>query len=185
MTSTIMGFKVEQSDKYGRSSNNNLSENKNNMDLISAKGRDDLYRKILETQDKRPEITERITAARLQGGLEENEELLVALEDMQRVDMEVHRLQEMLEKVTVMEPLAKGKKEKVSFGTTVEIENCDTEKTIEYTIAGEFESDPNNGIISFKSPLGSELIGSKVGDIVAIMRPAGDIEYEVLKIYVS
>ena len=110
MTSTIMGFKVEQSDKYGRSSNNNLSENKNNMDLISAKGRDDLYRKILETQDKRPEITERITAARLQGGLEENEELLVALEDMQRVDMEVHRLQEMLEKVTVMEPLAKGKK---------------------------------------------------------------------------
>jgi transcription elongation factor GreA len=182
MNNTIMGFQVQQTDKYA--SQNNKSENKNNMDLISAKGRDDLYRKILETQDKRPEITERIQAARLQGGLEENEELLVALEDMQRVDMEVHRLQQMLEKVTVMDPLPKGKYNKVCFGTTVKIENCDTGKQIQYKIGGEFDSDPNNGTISFKSPLGAELIGTEKGDIVALMRPAGDIEYEVLRIFV-
>lgn len=184
MNNTIMGFKVEQTDKYASQNNNNQSENKNNMDLISAKGRDDLYRKILETQDKRPEITERIQAARLQGGLEENEELLVALEDMQRIDMEVHKLQEMLENVTVMDPLKKGKYKKACFGTTVKIENCDNGKILEYKLLGEFDSDPSNGIISFKSPLGAELIGSSKGDIVALIRPAGDIEYEILDIFV-
>ena len=36
---------------------------------------------------------------------------------------------------------------------TVEIENFNTEKVVTYTILGEFESDPSQGSISYKSPL--------------------------------
>jgi transcription elongation GreA/GreB family factor len=60
----------------------------------------------------------------------------------------------------------------------------DNGNKVKYQILGEFESDPTKGSISFRSPLGKELIGSKKRDIVAIMRPAGDIEYEVLDIFV-
>ena len=60
----------------------------------------------------------------------------------------------------------------------------DNGNKIKYQILGEFESNPSEGTISYKSPLGRELIGCKKGDVVAIMRPAGDIEYEILDIFV-
>ena len=57
--------------------------------------------KISDALAKKPEITQRIQDARSQGGLEENEELLTALDDMQTLDMELHRLQEILETATI------------------------------------------------------------------------------------
>ena len=90
MNNTLMSFKLDTTDKYDASNN---SENNNNMDFISAKGRVEIADKITETLDKKPEISDRIQAARQQGGLEENEELLTALDDMQMLDMELNRLQ--------------------------------------------------------------------------------------------
>ena len=108
MNNTLMAFKIDESDKYDASKNN--SENFNNMDFLSAKGRVELLDKITETLDKKPAISERIQAARSQGGLEENEELLTALDDLQMLDMELNRLQDILDNATVIEPLQKGKK---------------------------------------------------------------------------
>ena len=64
------------------------------------------------------------------------------------------------------------------------LENLDNGNKTKYQILGEFESNPSEGTISYKSPLGRELIGCKKGDVIAIMRPAGDIEYEILDIFV-
>ena len=180
MNNTLMSFKLDTTDKYDAS---NHSEN-NNMDFISAKGRVEIADKITETLDKKPEISDRIQAARSQGGLEENEELLTALDDMQMLDMELNRLQSILDSATVIEPLPKGKKKTVTFGCHVKLENLDNGNKTKYQILGEFESNPSEGTISYKSPLGRELIGCKKGDVIAIMRPAGDIEYEILDIFV-
>ena len=179
----LMSFRLDESDKYA-GNNNNYSEYNNNMDFLSANGRDELNKKISEALAKKPDITERIQAARSQGGLEENEELLTALDDMQTLDVELHRLQEILETSTIIEPLAKGKYKTVTLGCHVKLENLDNGNKTKYQILGEFESNPSEGTISYKSPLGRELIGCKKGDIIAIMRPAGDIEYEILDIFV-
>ena len=64
------------------------------------------------------------------------------------------------------------------------MENLENGNKTKYQILGEFESEPSKGSISFRSPLGKELIGSKKGDIVGIIRPVGDIEYEILDIFV-
>ena len=103
---------------------------------------------------------------------------------MQMLDMELNRLQSILDSATVIEPLPKGKKKTVTFGCHVKLENLDNGNKTKYQILGEFESNPSEGTISYKSPLGRELIGCKKGDIIAIMRPAGDIEYEILDIFV-
>ncbi|OUU25622.1 MAG: hypothetical protein CBB97_09415 [Candidatus Endolissoclinum sp. TMED37] len=183
MNNMLMSFRLDESDKYA-GNNNNYSEYNNNMDFLSTEGRDELNKRISEALAKKPEITQRIQAARMQGGLEENEELLTALDDMQTLDMELHRLQEILETATVIQPLSKGKYKTVVLGCHVKLENMDNGNKVKYQILGEFESDPTKGSISFRSPLGKELIGSKKRDIVAIMRPAGDIEYEILDIFV-
>ena len=50
MNNTLMSFKLDTTDKYDASNN---SENNNNMDFISAKGRVEIADKITETLDKK------------------------------------------------------------------------------------------------------------------------------------
>ena len=56
--------------------------------------------------------------------------------------------------------------------------NVDNDTEVTYTILGVHDSDPNNGIISFKSPLGAELLGREVDDEIEV----NDTQYEIIKI---
>jgi len=100
------------------------------------------------------------------------------LEDMQRHEQEVNRHQERLIDAKIIQPLTPGKKKNVLVGTTVTILNTETEQEFTYTILGVHDSDPANGIISMKSPMGLELLSREVGDEVEV----NNTYYEILKI---
>ena len=172
---TLTYFNTSGSDKYA-GTKRGITMTTGNFMTESTRGR--IHAEILKLEDKKPEITDRIGAARLQGGLEENEELLMALEDMQRSDMEIGRLHEYLVDVIIIQQLKPGKKKVVTLGTTVTINNIDTDVEVAYTILGVQDSDPNNGIISLKSPMGMELLTREVGDEIEV----NGTYYEILKI---
>ena len=172
---TLTYFNVADSDKYA-GTKRGITMTTGNFMTESTRSR--IHAEILKLEDKKPDISERIGAARLQGGLEENEELLMALEDMQRTDMEISRLHEYLVDVSIIQSLKPGKKKTVVLGTTVTISNIDTDKEVSYTILGVHDSDPNNGIISLKSPMGVELLSREVSDEVEV----NGSYYEILKI---
>lgn len=177
----IMAFNTNNSAKYTDSKK--TQELNQAMDIITKEGRDKLVTRISELNRNKVDISARISAARDQGGVEENEELHMSLEDMQRNDMEINRLSTILSKCTLLVPLPVRKYERVAPGMTVKLENFTTDKIVEYTILGEVESDPSNGVISFKSPLGAELQGLQVGDYLELDRGATTIEYEILEIF--
>jgi len=179
----VTSFKIDQNDKY--TANNNDQEYNKNMDLLTKNGRTDLENKIMILNRKKPIIAEQLYAARENGGIEENEELHMSLDEMNRVDIEIARLQAIIEKSTLLEIPAPGSYDKIIPGVTVELENFFVDKIVTYTILGESESNPSNGSISFKSPLGRELLGMGVGDVAELIRGDDVIEYEVLKIYVK
>jgi len=179
----VTSFKIDQNDKY--TANNNDQEYNKNMDLLTKNGRTDLENKIMILNRKKPIIAEQLYAARENGGIEENEELHMSLDEMNRVDIEIARLQAIIEKSTLLEIPAPGSYDKIIPGVTVELENFFVDKIVTYTILGESESNPSNGSISFKSPLGRELLGMGVGDVAELIRDDDVIEYEVLKIYVK
>ena len=56
------------------------------------------------------------------------------------------------------------------------------DEEMEFTIVGSTKSNSLQNKISNESPVGRELLGKKVGDIVAIDTQAGKMEYEVLEI---
>lgn len=180
---TLMGFNIDNSDKY--TDNSFEQEINQSMDIITQHGRDTVVKRISELTSKKSDISERISAAREQGGVEENEELHMALEEMQRNDVEIDRLSSLVSKSTLLEPLKPGSYDRVKPGVTVKLENFTVDKIVEYTILGEVESDPGNGIISFKSPLGIELMNAQVGDEIELERGTTIIEYEVLDIFVK
>ena len=179
----VTSFKIDQNDKY--TANNNDQEYNKNMDLLTKNGRTDLENKIMILNRKKPIIAEQLYAARENVGIEENEELHMSLDEMNRVDIEIARLQAIIEKSTLLEIPAPGSYDKIIPGVTVELENFFVDKIVTYTILGESESNPSNGSISFKSPLGRELLGMGVGDVAELIRGDDVIEYEVLKIYVK
>ena len=172
-------FNIESSDKYASTLRGDTDMENGNF--MTSKTRDRILAEVRVLEDKKPEISTRIGEARLQGGLEENEELLMALEDMQRIDMELGRYNEMLQDVKIIQPLPPGKKKKIVIGTTVSIMNIETEAEFTYTILGVHDSDPNNGIISFKSPMGQELLSREVGDEIEV----NESYYEITKIVVK
>ena len=175
MKSALTYFNIENSDKYDA---NKRGINMTEGNFMTSSTRDRILADIRELELKKPEISDRIGEARLQGGLEENEELLMALEDMQRHEQEVNRHQERLIDIQLIPQLPLGKKKNVLVGTTVTILNTDTDQEFTYTILGVHDSDPANGIISMKSPMGLELLSREVSDEVEV----NGTYYEILKI---
>ena len=66
------------------------------------------------------------------------------------------------------------------FGCTVTVENEAGEEKI-FSIVGPDELDPSRGYISWVSPIGRALLGSKEGDVVSFVTPGGLAELEILK----
>ena len=68
----------------------------------------------------------------------------------------------------------------VQLGHTVTIDSNKKQKS--YLILGSSETNPEQGIISHNSPIGSALIGRKVGDFVKIKLANKEVEYKIIKI---
>ena len=115
------------------------------------------------------------------GDLRENAEYKSAKEEQARLENASKKLQEEIDKAEVFDP-TRYSGDRVFFGTKVNVLNEKTNIEEEYTILGPWESDPNNGIISYMSPLGNSLLNAQVGDVVKYRVNNEEMSYKVLKI---
>ena len=115
------------------------------------------------------------------GDLRENAEYKSAKEEQARLENASKKLQEEIDKAEVFDP-TRYSGDRVFFGTKVNVLSEKTNVEEEYTILGPWESDPNNGIISYMSPLGNSLLNAQVGDVVKYRVNNEEMSYKVLKI---
>jgi transcription elongation factor GreA len=118
-------------------------------------------RHILEVEI--PENSKEIGLAMSKGDLRENAEYNAALEKQELLKTNASRLQEELQKAQIFDA-SQVHADTVSFGTRVTLQNLNNGGNEEYTILGPWESDPARNVISYRSPLGLELLNHKVGD---------------------
>ncbi len=126
----------------------------------------------------RPKIIIAIEEARQLGDLKENAEYHAAKEDQANINKKIAEMEDMVTKAVVIDPSTLAH-EKVSFGSTVTIINVKTDEEITYTLGSFLDSNPDNGIISFNSPLAKQLLGKEEGDEFTARLPGGNIEFEV------
>ena len=131
-----------------------------------------------------PANSKEIGEAIAMGDLRENAEYKAARERQTQLNAKVTRLQDEIDRAQIFDPTTVTTA-RVSFGTTVELLNVKENKTETYTILGPWESDPENQIISYMSPLGNAILNSKVGDKLDFEINEREYSYEVKNISVA
>jgi transcription elongation factor GreB len=128
---------------------------------------------------ERPRVTQEVAVAAAHGDRSENYEYKLGKKKLREIDAKLHKLQKQLEAYEVVDPAARPKTDRAFFGATVTIEDEDGEYST-YQIVGSEEIGP--GCISYEAPLGRALLGKREGDSVKVRRPAGEVEYTVVKV---
>jgi transcription elongation factor GreA len=70
----------------------------------------------------------------------------------------------------------------VELGDTVTVRQGGSRSRERFTLAGELESRLDESWVSVEAPLGSALLGARVGESVEVSTPEGPVLYEVLGI---
>ncbi len=130
---------------------------------------------------KRKEVAEKIKEAREQGDLSENAEYDAAKDEQRDIEARIDELEKILKNVEVVVE-EEVDLEKINVGCTVLVHDDEFDEEIEFKIVGSTEANSLQGKISNESPVGQALMGKKVGDVVDVETPAGNIRYTVLKI---
>lgn len=149
--------------------------------LMTAEGLQALQAELEERKTvKRKEIKEAIKVARGYGDLSENSEYDEAKDAQAQNETRISEIEETLKHVVLIEE--NSAKDGVSIGSTVKVYDVEFDEEVTYKIVGSTEADPAQSKISNESPVGSALLGHKVGDKVVAMTPMGALEFEVREI---
>ena len=130
---------------------------------------------------RRREVAERIKQAIAFGDISENSEYDEAKNEQAQLEERILKLSNTLKNAQVIDE-DDINIEAVSIGTVVEVKDLEFDEVVEYTIVGSAEADPYELKVSNDSPVGSGLIGRKIGDVVEVQVPDGIIKLEILNI---
>jgi len=123
-------------------------------------------------------IAKIIDEARELGDLKENAEYHAAKDKQGLMEARIAELTDVVGRAQVVDPSGLAH-ERVSFGTTVQLIDQNTDEEISYTIVGGQESNPTKGLISIQSPMARALIGKEEGDEVSLTLPTGKKMYDI------
>jgi transcription elongation factor GreA len=150
---------------------------------ITREGYDRLRAELQRLEQKeRPKVIQAISEAREHGDISENAEYEAAKEKQAMLEGKINDLHHKLSQCEIVE-VAKDSAERVTFGSTVELEDLDTGKEMRYRLVGPYEADLAQGTISVTSPIGRALIGKEAGDEVKVQTPGGVKNLEILDIH--
>lgn len=130
---------------------------------------------------KRRELAKDIGTARAHGDISENAEYDAAKDAQGMNEKKIVELEEKLSQAQIIDESQMSSDEAL-IGATVHMLDTDTNEEEIYTLVSEPEADYANNKISVTSPVGTALLGHKVGDIVKIDVPAGTLNYKITKI---
>jgi len=150
---------------------------------ITAKGAQRLRAELEELKSvKRPAVIEAIAEARAHGDLKENAEYHAAREQQGFIEGRIKHLEAELSHAQIIDVSTLNAGDKVVFGATVVVVDCDTDEEKTYQIVGDLEADIKQSLIAISSPVARALIGKSEGDAITIEAPGGTREYEIVAV---
>ena len=128
---------------------------------------------------KREDVKRQLEHARSLGDLSENSEYDEAREEQAKTEARISELEELIKNSVVISDI---KTDTVHLGTSVTVLDLEFNEEFTYDIVGSTEADPMKNRISDLSPIGSALIGKKVGEEAVATTPNGELKFKILDI---
>jgi transcription elongation factor GreA len=137
----------------------------------------------LEHKEKveRTVLAARLKAAIEMGDLSENADYHDAKETQGFLEGRIQELQEMIHGAEIIED-NEAPTGVIQLGSTITVMEVGESDQEVFRLVGQVEANPREGKISNESPLGSALLGKKVGQTVKITTPSGETQFKILKI---
>lgn len=152
---------------------------------LSAERLDALQKELVYLKTVREkEVADLIKEARSFGDLSENSEYDEAKTEQGKLYSRIAEIENILSNYVVIEEGVTDA-ESIRLGNTITVKDVEFGDEETYQVVGSQEADPMNPErrrISEDSPFGKALLGKKVGDVVIVEAPAGNLEYKVLDI---
>lgn len=150
---------------------------------ITPSGHQKLVDELIHlSQKERPEVTKVVAWAASNGDRSENADYQYGKKRLREIDRRIRFLNKRIDCAVIVD-LKNISRDRVQFGSIVEIEN-EEGVTKKIQIVGVDEIDTSQGKISWRSPLGSALIGKTLGDEAIVKTPQGEIEWTIHHILV-
>jgi transcription elongation factor GreB len=132
-------------------------------------------------RDERPRVVETVAWAAGNGDRSENGDYIYGKQRLRQIDARILFLTRQLETAQVVDPAQQKNRDQVFFGATVTYADSHGEEHT-VTIVGVDEADPDQGRISWLSPVARALLKAHEGDVVEVRTPAGPEQIEVCAI---
>ncbi|MDO4872270.1 MAG: transcription elongation factor GreA [bacterium] len=146
---------------------------------ITKIGKQELEAELNQLISERKAIAEEVATARDFGDLRENSEYDAARKKQGLAESRIQEIEHILQNAEI---IGDGEKGQVGLGNSVSLKNLENNKIVHYAIVGKVEANPLEGKISNESPIGEQLMGKKLGEIVEISTPKATIQYEITEI---
>lgn len=124
-----------------------------------------------------PRAIEEVKRLAEMGDFSENAAYQIAKGRLRGINQGILDITDHLKRAIIIAPHSS---DTVQIGSIVTVEVNGKQK--EYQILGSSETDPTRGVISHNSPIGSALIGCRVGDVERIKLNDKIVEYKIIKI---
>ena len=151
--------------------------------VMTKKGNEALREelKLLKSKE-RSKIIKAIAQARGFGDLKENAEYHAAKEKQSFIEGRIMEIETKLSNAEIIDVTSLDIKDKVVFGSTIELENITASTLTKYQIVGEDEASIENGMISYKAPISRAIIGKDLNDVIEFESAKGQEIYKIQKI---
>lgn len=131
---------------------------------------------------ERPEVVRTVSWAASNGDRSENGDYIYGKRRLRQIDSRCRHLMRRMDLAEIVDASLQQHLEKVFFGAWVTLFNLSDDTEVTYRIVGKDELDPNKGWISWVSPLAKALLGKGLGDVVKVVTPKGEEQFEVIDI---
>tara|TARA_B100000886_G_scaffold114931_2_gene77353 strand:+ start:1011 stop:1487 length:477 start_codon:yes stop_codon:yes gene_type:complete len=150
---------------------------------ITVNGLKDLKSELEDLKNvQRPKVVEAIAEARSHGDLKENAEYHAAKEQQALIESRVIAINDIIARANVIDVTKIDNNGKVIFGSTVKLQDLESDVKITYKLVGQDEADIKKNLIFFKSPIGRAVIGKDKGEMVTVNTPSGEKSFEILDV---
>jgi transcription elongation factor GreA len=138
-----------------------------------------LKARLATLEEERVQIAEELRRAAADKDFRENAPLQAAREQRDQIEAKIREIQAAISTGVLVQQEERVEEVVVRLGSKVTVRDVASGVKVTYTLVTKNEANPAKSRISMGSPLGKALLHQRQGDVVKVIAPVGELQYQI------